>query len=84
MSEGIDYSRSALIYAEDHGIYEYSVIGNSIEYWSLYDDGFYSFRVNLDTNEREQIDMIPWAPGDPIPSFLESPEGWALYNYFEG
>lgn len=79
-----DYSRSALIYAENNGVYEYSVSGNRMEYWSLYDDGFFRYRVNLDTSAKEEVDHIDWQPGDEIPPFLLSQKGYPLYNYFEG
>ena len=79
-----DYSRSALIYAEHNGIYEYTVTGRSMEYWSLYDDGFFRYRVNLDTETREEVEHIDWQPGDEVPPFLLSLKGYPLYNYFEG
>lgn len=84
MTRPTGYSLSALRYAENHGIYEYSVSGNEMEYWSLYDDGFFRYRVDLDTEAREQVDHINWCPGDEIPSFLLSEKGYPLYNYFEG
>lgn len=77
----------ALRYAENHGIYEYSVNSNYMEYWSLYDEGFYFFRIDLNTEEREEVCHLPWKKEDgyPIPAFLLTEvKGFTKYNYFEG
>ena len=75
-----------LRYAERHGIYEYSVNQNYMEYWSLYEDGFYFYRIDLNTNERNEVCHLPWQKEDgyPVPAFLKTPEGYTKYNYFEG
>ena len=76
----------ALRYAENHGIYEYKVNREFMEYWSLYDDGFWFIRVDLNTLIREEVCHLPWTMEDgyPVPSFLTTPEGYTKYNYFEG
>lgn len=92
MHEGYDRTHEdlfkdlALRYAETHGIYEYKVNKNYMEYWSLYEEGFYFYRVNLDTNGRLQVCHLPWTKEDdiPVPAFLKTAEGYTLYNYFKG
>lgn len=92
MHEGYDRTHEdlfkdlALRYAETHGIYEYKVNKNYMEYWSLYEDGFSFYRVDLNTNGRIQVCHLPWTKEDdiPIPAFLKTAEGYTLYNYFEG
>lgn len=80
------YKGIALRYAERHGVYEYKVNRNYMEYWSLYDLGFYFYRIDLDTEERTEVCHMPWTKEDgiPVPLFLISPEGYTKYNYFEG
>lgn len=80
------YAGIALRYAEEHGIYEYKVNGTYMEYWSMYEDGFYFYRVDLDTKERAQLCHIEWHKEDGIhvPAFLLTETGATLYNYFEG
>lgn len=92
MHEGYDRTHEdlfrdlALRYAERHGVYEYKVNRHLMEYWSLYDDGFWFIRVDLNTEERTTVCHLPWSlqSGIPVPSFLLSPEGYTRYNYFEG
>ena len=92
MHEGYDHTHKdlfddlALRYAERHGIYEYTVNKEYMEYWSLYGDGFYFYRVSLNTLVREEVCHLHWSKdeGYPIPSFLVTPEGYTKYNYFEG
>lgn len=92
MNEGYDnthkdlFNSLALRYAESHGICEYKVNKEFMEYWSLYEDGFYFIRIDLNTNDREEVCRLPWDKNDgyPIPSFLMTPEGFTKYNYFEG
>lgn len=80
------YAGLALRYAETHGIYEYKVNGSYMEYWSLYENGFYFYRVNLDTNGKLQLCHLEWYKSDgyPIPAFLMTDTGATKYNYFEG
>ena len=92
MHEGYDHTHEdlfkhlALLYGERHGVYEYKVTKEFMEYWSLYDDGFYFYRIDLNTNERTEVCHLPWRKEDgyPVPAFLLSKEGYTLYNYFEG
>ena len=81
-----DYKQKALCYAEKHGIYEYDVNGKYMEYWSMYDEGFYFWRVNLDTNGRSLVCHLEWHKEDgiPIPAFLTTEDGATKYNYFVG
>ena len=77
----------AIRYAEKHGIIEYKVNQNYMEYWSLYEDGFYFIRIELNTDEREEVCHLPWTreEGLPIPAFLLAEvKGFTKYNYFEG
>ena len=77
----------ALRYAEKHGVYEYTVNKEYMEYWSLYDEGFYFYRIDLNTSEREEVCHLPWSKADgyPVPAFLKTEvEGYTKYNYFEG
>ena len=77
----------ALQYAERIGIIEYKVNQNYMEYWSLYEDGFYFIRIDLNTERREELCHLPWAKDDdiPIPAFLLSEvKGYTKYNYFVG
>lgn len=82
----MDYKEEALRYAEDHGIYEYKVNEKYIEYWSMYEDGFYFVRVNLDTEESLLVCHIEWHKEDgiPVPAFLKTESGATKYNYFCG
>ena len=82
----MDYNQKALRYAEEHGMYEYKVNGKYMEYWSLYDEGFYFFRVDLDTNKRTTLGNIAWNPCQnyPIPTFLMNKSGTTFYNYYCG
>lgn len=92
MHEGYDRTHEdlfkdlALRYAETHGIYEYKVNKSYMEYWSLYEEGFYFIRVDLNTLEREEVCHLPWTKEVdlPVPAFLVTREGHTLYNYFEG
>ena len=92
MHEGYDrvhedlFKSIALRHAEKIGVYEYQVNGCYMEYWSLFDEGYYFFRTDLNTLEREEVCHLPWAKEDgyPIPAFLKTPEGYLKYNYFEG
>ena len=78
------YERKALLYAEQIGIYEYSVNAEFIEYWSLYDEGFIFVKRNLDTGTETRELRIPWTGTDCIPDFLRGKFGGTLYNYFCG
>ena len=93
MHEGYDRTHEdlfkgiALRCAEKHGVYEYKVNKSYMEYWSLYDDGFYFYRVDLDSLDREEVCHLPWhkEEGYPVPAFLLTEvEGYTKYNYFEG
>ena len=76
----------ALRHAEKIGVYEYTVNGIYMEYWSMFDEGFYFFRTDLTTLEREEVCHIHWVKeeGYPVPAFLRTPEGYTKYNYFCG
>lgn len=76
----------ALRHAEKIGVYEYTVNGSFMEYWSLFDEGFYFFRTDLNTLEREEVCHLHWSKeeGYPVPAFLKTPEGYTKYNYFCG
>ena len=80
------FENLALHLAEKHGIIEYKVNKNYMEYWTLYDDGFWFIRVDLNTLEREEVCNLPWTKDDglPVPAFLVTREGHTMYNYFEG
>lgn len=80
------FKELALRYAEKHGIIEYKVNSNYMEYWSLYEEGFYFYRVDLNTDGRCQVCHLEWHKEDgyPVPAFLVTREGHTLYNYFEG
>lgn len=92
MHEGYDHTHKdlfadlALRYAETHGVIEYNVNKEFMEYWSLYDDGFRFIRIDLNTSDREEVCHLPWNKEDgyPIPSFLMTSYGTTKYNYFEG
>lgn len=81
-----DYKEIALRYAEKIGVYEYATNGKYMEYWSMFDEGFYFFRTDLDTFERTEVCFLHWVKdeGFPVPSFLKTPEGYTKYNYFCG
>lgn len=81
------YKDMALRYAERHGVYEYKVNQQYMEYWSMYERGFYFYRIDLDTDERTEVCHLPWKKEDgyPVPAFLLTEvEGFTKYNYFEG
>ena len=92
MHEGYEHTHKdlfdsiALRHAEEIGVYEYKVNGSYMEYWSLFDEGFYFFRTDLNTLEREEVCHLHWVKeeGYPVPSFLHTPEGYTKYNYFCG
>jgi len=64
------YERKALIYAESRGIYEYSLNGATMEYWSLLEDGFWKTEVNLENYTKSSERKIPWTGPECIPEFL--------------
>lgn len=80
-----DYEEKARIYAEKIGVYEFTVKGKFMQYWSFFgNEGFIFVRYDLE-QEREVYrgDNIPWT--GKIPEFLLDPEtGATLYNYMEG
>lgn len=81
------FDQLALRHAEDIGVYEYKVNGQYMEYWSLFDEGFYFFRTDLNTLEREEVCHLHWAKGEgyPVPAFLLTDgTGFTKYNYFCG
>ena len=93
MHEGYDNTHKdlfkdlALRHAEKIGVYEYQVNKNYMEYWSLYDEGFYFFRTDLNTLEREEVCHLHWVKGEgyPVPAFLLTEvTGYTKYNYFCG
>lgn len=81
----MSWALRALIYAEKRGIYEYTVSGSTMEYWSLYEDGFWKSIVNLDDGSKKSERKIPWTGPECIPEFLENPvTGATRYNYMVG
>ena len=92
MHEGYDNTHKdlfegiALRHAEEIGVYEYKVNGSYMEYWSMFDEGYYFFRTDLNTLEREEVCHLHWvkSEGYPVPAFLKTPEGATKYNYFCG
>lgn len=77
----------ALRHAEKIGVYEYKVNGKYMEYWSLFDEGFYFFRTDLNTLQREEVCHLHWvkSEGYPVPAFLLTDvTGYTKYNYFCG
>lgn len=93
MHEGYDrvhedlFKEIALRHAENIGVYEYKVNGSYMEYWSLYDEGFYFFRTDLNTLQREEVCHLHWvkSEGYPVPAFLLTDvTGYTKYNYFCG
>lgn len=80
------FKNIAIRHAEDIGVYEYKVNGSYMEYWSMFDEGFYFFRTDLNTLEREEVCHLHWvkSEGYPVPAFLRTPEGYTKYNYFCG
>ena len=82
----MDWNKQALIHAEDIGVYEYSVSGTIMEYWSYYGpgEGWYFIRYDLALNaEIFRGANIPWMGF--IPEFLKDPvTGATRYNYMVG
>lgn len=79
------YERKALIYAEKIGIYEYSVSGAIMEYWSFYgqNEGWIFVRYDLESGtEIFRGANIPWMGF--IPAFLKTETGATKYNYMCG
>lgn len=75
----------ALLWAENHGVYEYQLYGDWICYWSYYgSEGMFHKQVNLATGESTCTAYPEWTNKDTIPEFLRTPYGACLYNYFEG
>lgn len=62
MGNKVDYKQKALLYAEKYGIVEYSVNGNTMEYYEIIDEGqeelsVYNAKVNLDTMKEERMQV---------------------------
>ena len=74
-------SDKAIIYCEDHGIYEvYSEKGNIITYYSYFGrEGFYKVTKNLKTGNETRKNLRY----KKVPKFLKSELG-TKYNYFVG
>ena len=66
------------------GVCEYRVNGTMMEYWSLYDEGFWFITYDLFMGEETRDLRIPWRRGAKIPDEFTGPHGGTLYNYFEG
>lgn len=80
-----DYKSKALICAETIGVYEYTVIGNMMTYWSFYPEcGFIFVTHNLDTGAESREVKYPWEPERKIPPELIAENGSTLYNYCTG
>lgn len=82
----MDYEKKALLYAEYHGIYEYSVNGSVMEYMTFYGpaEGWVYVAVELDREEPMEFIREPafkWHGW--IPYWLKTENG-TLYNYMEG
>ena len=80
------YKDRALRHAESIGVYEYKVNGKYMEYWSLFYDGFYFYRYDIEADNTTVICHLPWRKeeGFPVPAFLLSETGATLYNYLVG
>ena len=80
-----DYKQKALLYAEQIGVYEYTVDGHMMCYWSFFGSEGWLFVIYDLKEEREVFrgGNIPWMGF--IPGFLKDPvTGGTLYNYFCG
>lgn len=82
----MSWATKALIYAEQIGVYEYSVSGTIMEYWSFYgqNEGWIFVRYDLASGaEIFRGGNIPWQGF--IPAFLKDPvTGATRYNYMVG
>lgn len=78
-----DWNNKALLYAEKIGIYEYSVSGTIMEYWSFFGQNEGWIFVRYDLEKGKEIFRganIPWM--GYIPEFLKDTEtGATRYNY---
>ena len=80
-----DYEQKALLYAEKLGIYEYTVSGNIMQWWSFYPEcGFIYVTYNLDSAAESRDVKYPWEPERKIPPELITENGSTLYNYCTG
>lgn len=75
-----EMNNTVLGYMEKYGIYQpYKVKGNTLTYYSFYDEGIYKVTVNVKTGyyKRKRLRY------KRVPKFLKSSEG-TLYNYKVG
>jgi len=83
--EEMSMAQRALIHAEYIGVYEYSVSGTIMEYWSFYGQNEGWFFVRYDLQAGREIFRganIPWMGF--IPEFLKTETGATRYNYMCG
>lgn len=82
-----DYEEKALRYAEKLGIYEYSVNGHIMQWWTFwgYGEGWVQKSFDLDSEDGTEFvtGHIDWLGF--IPECLKNPEtGATKYNYMVG
>ena len=83
-----NWEQCAIQYREWYGIYEYTLSGSIMEYWSFYgqNEGWIFVRIDLSMEYGTEIFRganIPWI--GYIPEFLKNPEtGATKYNYMVG
>jgi len=75
----------ALVRAEETGVYEYSVNGKYMEYWSFYGPNEGWFFVRYDLEEGREAFRGANIPFDgTVPKFLLTGDGATKYNYMTG
>ena len=82
----MDWEKAALAYAEKIGVYEYSVNGKAMEYWTFYgSEGWYFIRYDLELGKEVfRGACIPFDLKYGIPAFLLDENRSTKYNYLEG
>ena len=79
-----DWKAEALKHAEATGVYEYSVNGRFMEYWSFFGqgEGWYFIRYDLECGKEVfRGANIPWDDEAKVPKFLLTETGATKYNY---
>lgn len=82
-----NWEKEALKRAEATGVYDYSVNGRFMEYWSFFGKGEGWYFVRYDLGKEKEVFRganIPWDDEAQIPSFLKAANGATKYNYMEG
>lgn len=82
-----NWKECGIMYAEWAGIYEYTLSGSIMEYWTFYgqNEGWIFVRVDLSEEYGTEIFRganIPWM--GYIPEFLKTESGATKYNYCVG